>query len=801
MWRSIFKKSTKHSYQARNKSIEILDHANCCEENLVTINKSIQINRRTFCSSNRKNRNFSHDVVVPLGNRAPLQLDFGKLARFADGSCVASIGATSVLVTAVSKKSSNLQDSTNSVQNIPPAAFVPLTVDYRQKAAAAGRIPTNHLRRELGPTENEILTSRVIDRSLRPLFPKGYGAETQIICNLLSTDGSHDPCVVALNGASAALALSDIPWNGPIGAARVAYSNSFINGANGFVLNPTRKELRTISHESGSSLNMLVSGDKDGLVVMLEADAGNLDRSLFFDAIKFGLESSSSIAKYIHSESNAKKVIKRPNPYLYSQNDNQSSENPQYRAYNLMELLCEQKLKTIFEDKNHDKTSRDNATFSLRDSAIAQIRNNNQFSSDPSYLYDAFTKISRKLLSSLVLDQNIRVDGRDIDEIRTITCNADTHPPLHGSALFQRGQTQVFCTVSLDSLESTALKIDPVSSLMGGAKEKNFFLHYEFPPFATNEIGRSGAASGRRELGHGALAEKGLRAVVPKDHPFTIRLTSEVLESNGSSSMASICGGSLALLDAGVPLTSPAAGVAMGLVSREKGCTGTDGGSAGDHDNNEYKVLTDILGMEDFLGDMDFKVAGTRTGITALQADIKLPGLPLHIVETALIKGHKAINSIIDIMESSREEGNEPRLYKENWPVKETVNVPAHKRGRFIGPGGSNMKRILAETGVQITPESGTEASTTWSLFAPNSEALNEAKEIIDKILTEEKVPELEFGSIYPSIIREIREKGVMVELHPEMPLVLVPNSQLDAKKVCIFYFVKRFYHHYKIFL
>ena len=787
MWRSIFNKSTKHSYQARNKSIEILDRANYCEENLITIDKSIRINRRTFCSSNRKNRNFSHNVVVPLNNRAPLKLDFGKLARFADGSCVASIGATSVLVTAVSKKSSNLQDSTNSVQNIPPAAFVPLTVDYRQKAAAAGRIPTNHLRRELGPTENEILTSRVIDRSLRPLFPKGYGAETQIICNLLSTDGSHDPCVVALNGASAALALSDIPWNGPIGAARVAYSNSFTNGANGFVLNPTRKELRAISHNGGPSLNMLVSGDKDGLVVMLEADAGNLDRSLFFDAIKFGLESSSSIAKYIHSESNAKKVIKRPNPYLDSQNDNRSSENPQYRAYNLMELLCEQKLKTIFEDKNHDKTSRDNATFSLRDGVISQIRSNNQFSSDPSYLYDAFTKISRKLLSSLVLDQNIRVDGRDIDEIRTITCNADTHPPLHGSALFQRGQTQVFCTVSLDSLESTALKIDPVSSLMGGAKEKNFFLHYEFPPFATNEIGRSGAASGRRELGHGALAEKGLRAVVPKDHPFTIRLTSEVLESNGSSSMASICGGSLALLDAGVPLTSPAAGVAMGLVSREKGCTGTEGESIGDHDNNEYKVLTDILGMEDFLGDMDFKVAGTRSGITALQADIKLPGIPLHIVETALTKGHKAINSILDIMESSREEGNEPRLNKENWPVKETVNVPAHKRGRFIGPGGSNMKRILAETGVQITPESGTEASTTWSLFAPNSEALNEAKEIIDKILTEEKVPELEFGSIYPSIIREIRERGVMVELHPEMPLVLVPNSQLDAKKVCIF--------------
>ena len=321
MWRSIVKKSSKNFGIIRNKNIEVLHDVRYSKTNSTSLDTSILIKKRNFCSSKRNNKDTSNTIVVPLDNRPPLQLNFGKLARFADGSCVASIGATSVLVTAVSKKSSSYQDSTCPFQSLPPATFVPLTVDYRQKAAAAGRIPTNHLRRELGPTDNEILTSRVIDRSLRPLFPKGYGSETQIICNLLSTDGSHDPSVVALNGASAALAFSDIPWNGPIGATRVAYSNSFNNGSDGFVLNPTRKELKNISEQSGKSLNLVVSGDRNGLVVMLEADASCLDRPLFFDAIKFGLQSSSIIAKCIHAESNSKNVIKRMNPYESGQID------------------------------------------------------------------------------------------------------------------------------------------------------------------------------------------------------------------------------------------------------------------------------------------------------------------------------------------------------------------------------------------------------------------------------------------------------------------------------------------------
>ena len=760
---------------------------------LISIKSKRRYCKRNFSTSNTvKNRRLPPtELIVPLDNTSPLHFSFGKLARFADGSCVASIGGTSVLVTAVSKKTNTSSDNVTTSQSVVPAAFVPLTVDYRQKAAAAGRIPTNHLRRELGSSDQEILTSRVIDRSIRPQFPKGYGSETQVVCNLLSTDGIHDPHVVALNGASAALALSDIPWNGPIGAARVGYSNAVQNGFGGFILNPTRKELKTITQDTGSSLNLLISGTRDNLVVMLESDSSSIDPKLFLDGIKFGLKSASHIANYIHSECDRQNVIKRHHPLIDlkpgNTNENKDPDHPLHRAYNTMELMCEQKLRMIYTDKSHDKISRDVAAFSVRDHSIALLRTK-ESSIDSSFFYDAFNRLSRNMIASLGLDESIRVDGRGFDDIRPISCHVNTHPPLHGSAIFQRGQTQVFCTVSLDSLESTALKVDPVSALMGSTKEKNFFLHYEFPPYATNEIGRTGSASGRRELGHGALAEKALKAVVPKNHPFTIRLTSEVLESNGSSSMASVCGGSLALLDAGVPLVSPAAGVAMGLLSREKSDNSRvndDASILQDHDR-EYVVLTDILGMEDFLGDMDFKLAGTRYGITALQADVKLPGIPLNVVETALSKGHTAINKILDIMESSRENGIEPRENKDNWPVTEKVNVPAHKRASFLGPGGMNLKRLLAETGVQVTPESGTEASTTWSLFAPNSEALTEAQEFIEGILAEQKVPELEFGSIYPSIIREIKERGIMVELHPDLPLVFVTNSQLDAKKVCI---------------
>ena len=560
--------------------------------------------------------------------------------------------------------------------------------------------------------------------------------------------------MVALNAASAALSLSDIPWNGPVGAVRMGCLNK-----SDLVVNPTRKE------RSESSLNMVVTGTTDQLMVMLEADAANLDKALFRDGIGKGLEACQIIATAIQQEAALRGRPKR------TLNPSSSSETEIHDIQRDMSLLCEQPLRAVASDTTHDKTSRDRATFAVRDTAIQQLKSTYP-NANPALFYEAFTKLSRKMIADFALDQGYRVDGRGKDDLRQIGCAVDLHEPLHGSALFQRGQTQVLCTVALDSLES-ALKSDAISVLTGGVKEKNFFLHYEFPPYATNEIGRTGGlAAGRRELGHGALAEKALRPIIPSDHPFTIRLTSEVLESNGSSSMASVCGGSMALMDAGVPIETPAAGVAVGLVTR-----GHDNNSGSGFD--EHAVLVDILGMEDFLGDMDFKMAGTRTGITAVQADIKIPGLPLHVVHEALDKGHLGLNKILDIMEECI---SEPKANKTNWPLNEKLEIPLAKRARFLGPGGVNVKRLMAETGVQINPDPSD--LNAWTVFAPNSDAMAEAREIIDKILATDRVPEFEFGAVYPAKITEILDRGIRVQLHPELQPALIPNSQLDAKKV-----------------
>lgn len=379
-----------------------------------------------------------------------------------------------------------------------------------------------------------------------------------------------------------------------------------------------------------------------------------------------------------------------------------------------------------------------------------------------------YYEIVKKIFRLLIFETNKRCDGRNLDELRKISCQVNLFKPLHGSALFQRGQTQVLCTVTLDSLES-ALKMDPMSMLLSGIREKNFFLHYEFPPYATNEIGRVGGV-GRREMGHGALAEKGLRHVLPKDFPFAIRLTSEVLESNGSSSMATICGGCLALMDAGVPISTPVAGVAMGLITEYDETDPTR--------IVDYKILTDILGMEDYLGDMDFKIAGGKHGFTALQADIKVPGLPLKIIMETISNSYQAKTNILEIM------GNvlsEPRKeHSDKMPVVEDMEIPVHLRGKLLGLGGINLKKLYLETGVHINPKD----DNVYHLFAPNKAALKEAKEMIEKLLQKDREPTLEFGAIYTAKIVEIRETGVMVTLYSNMVPILLPNSQLDQRKV-----------------
>lgn len=690
---------------------------------------------KTFCRYfNEFQADKQVNVSAEFSNGRKLTLSSGKYARFADGCAVATLGDTSVMVTVVSKTKPS------------PSSFLPLVVDYRQKAAAAGRIPTNFLRRELGPSEKEILVSRLIDRSLRPMFLDNYNYETQIMCNILAMDSSNNPDVISINAASAAISVSDVPWNGPVGAVRLG----FIDGE--VVVNPTRKELLS------SSLNLVVTATKQNLVVMMEGNANNILQQDLLKAIKIGTKEAqhvvNAIEKLQKSHGKSKRILA---PHIGISDE----------ATEAIKTLSEMRLKEIFRDNSHDKLSRDVAVNSVRSDVAEKMR-----SSFPELesgeVVEAFGKLSKQLFRDMVFDEDKRCDGRELQQLRDISCQVDLFKPLHGSSLFQRGQTQVFCTVTLDSHES-AMKLDPVSILTSGVKEKNFFLHYEFPPFATKETGRVGPL-GRREMGHGALAEKGLMSVVPSDFPFTIRLTSEVLESNGSSSMASICGGSMALMDAGVPISAPAAGVAIGLLTK--------------YSNNDtkhledYRILTDLLGIEDYLGDMDFKLAGTKKGITALQADIKIPGLPLKVVMEAVQQATDAKSSIIDIMNSCISQTRTDR--KNNWPVCQKLEIEPHKRHKLLGVGGVNLKKLFAETGVQVSQIE----DTSFSVFAPSQQAMDEAQDQIKQWLTEEKIHNLEFGGIYTAKIVELRDIGVMVTLYAGMPPALLHNSQLDQRKV-----------------
>uniref|UniRef100_A0A8C7EHK6 Polyribonucleotide nucleotidyltransferase 1, mitochondrial n=1 Tax=Nothoprocta perdicaria TaxID=30464 RepID=A0A8C7EHK6_NOTPE len=657
-----------------------------------------------------------------LSNRK-MELSSGKLARFADGSAVVQLGDTAVMVTAVSKTKPS------------PSQFMPLVVDYRQKAAAAGRIPTNYLRRELGSTDKEILTSRVIDRSIRPLFPVGYFYDTQILCNLLAVDGVNDPDILAINGASAALALSDIPWNGPVGAVRVG----IVDGET--IINPTRKEL------SSSALNLVVAGAPHSQVVMLEATAENILQQDFCHAVKVGVKHTQQIIQGIQQLVKERGIVKRTVQKLFVAPE-EIVECAKKLAFN--------KIYAVFTDTSHDKVSRDEAINKIRLETEEQMKEKFP-EADPYEIMESFNIVSKDIFRNLILNEYRRCDGRDLMSIRDINCEVNMFKMLHGSALFQRGQTQVLCTVTFDSLESS-VKSDLISTA----------VRY-FPPYATNETGKVTGVN-RRELGHGALAERALKPVIPQNFPFTIRVTSEVLESNGSSSMASACGGSLALMDAGVPISSAVAGVAIGLVTK---CNPEKNG-----DIEDYRLLTDILGIEDYYGDMDFKMAGTNKGITALQVDLKLPGIPIKIVMEAIQQATTAKKEILQIMNETLAKPRPGR--KENGPVVETIHVPLSKRLRFVGPGAYNLKKLQAQTGVTLSQID----EETYSVFAPTPGAMHEAREFIREICKDDQELNLEFGAVYTATITEIRDSGVMVKLYPNMTPVLLHNSQLDQRKI-----------------
>ena len=691
-----------------------------------------------------------------------IAFEVANLAKFADGACTCSLGDTSVLVTAVSAKSSQ-----SALQS-----FVPLSVEYKQKAAAAGRIPMTHLRRDVGITEKEVLTSRIIDRSIRPLFPKGYSCDTQIICNLLAVDGQNDPDVLAINGASASLALSNIPWNGPIGAIRMGMIGERP------IANPSRRE------QDLSRLNLVMSTNSLGNIIMM--DGFCREPILMPDLLKAVKQGVKECRLIIESISKLRSINGKPKRALDLKNL-PTNEQIEYFKSN-----GQSRITSVFSNYSLDKISRGEELTKIRDELVSLAQEKFP-DADESTLHGAFSNVCRSTYRQMLEHKRIRCDGRNLNQLRPINCKIDLYKPLHGSALFQRGQTQVFCSTTFDSPDA-AFRTDTLTSLLSGVKDKNFMLHYEFPPYATNEIGRVGTLPGRREVGHGALAERAIRPILPENQELTTRLNCEVLESNGSSSMASVCAGSLSLMDAGVQIREHVAGVAMGLISRFGELQDADETSFAEKNalvESNYAILTDILGFEDYIGDMDFKIAGTKKAITALQLDVKpICGVPVPIVYQAIQRAHTARSEIINLMDKAIKTARKEK--KDNHPVIKTIRIPPHRVASFVGFGGANLKKIMAKIGVRISAYGddadsnvlGTANSDNFIVFAPNKEAMAEAEEYIKSSMERKKEPELEFNAIYTATIEEIRPNGLMVTLYPNMTPALLPLSQLDIRTV-----------------
>ena len=568
-------------------------------------------------------------------------IETGKVARQATGSVVISSGDTKVLVTTVAGQDKSGQ------------GFFPLTVNYIEKFYASGKIPGSFFRREGRPSEKEVLTSRLIDRPIRPLFPKGYGIEVQIICTVLSMDKNDDADVISIIGASAALQLSGLPFQAPLSAARVGV----IDG--NYILNPTLEALKS------SSLNMVVAGSEDA-IFMVESEANELSEDQMLGAILFAqkemkasldlideLVSQADISSIEHTVKEDDETLKETINKLISSDLEKAYQTPEKSQRQEMISELKEKVKTTLEESEEDNI----------DEALGY-----------------FKSLESEIVRTRLLEGKSRIDGRDLDTVRPISIEVGLLPQAHGSALFTRGETQSISVATMDSLKLSQL----IDSLHGDLKDP-FMLHYNFPPFSVGEAGMVGSPK-RREIGHGKLARRALEAVLPnpKEFEYAIRVVSEITESNGSSSMATVCASSLAMMDAGIPLKKPVAGVAMGLVKTE----------------DKHCVITDILGDEDHLGDMDFKVAGTEDGVTALQMDIKIAGINEQILEDALEKAHSARNHILGEMNKILSESR-PEL-SPIAPQAIEIKIPKSKIGEVIGKGGANIKKLTEETNTNI---------------------------------------------------------------------------------------------------
>ena len=646
-----------------------------------------------------------HSVECNVGTN-PITIETGKMARLADGAVVVRSGDTVVLVTVVS--ATKVKEG---------QTFFPLSVEYKEKAAAAGMFPGGYFKREGRPTEKEILTCRMTDRPLRPMFPKGYFYDTQVITLLLSADGENEPDILSINGASAACVVSDLPFAEPVGAVRVGR----IDGQ--FVINPTN------SQREHSQLDLVFAGTKDQ-VIMIEGSANELPEEDFIAALRVAQE-------------NVKVICEK-------QEELRAVCGKEKRAYEL--CLAKPELLEIGYEIAGDrieeaiyapsKVERQKKVGALRDEVEAAIKERHPEATDFD-VEQVFEYIQKNAFRISIMEKDKRADGRALKQLRPLTAEVNVLPPVvHGSAMFARGETMSLCLATLAPMEERQY----MDNYTGSVNEKRFILHYNFPPFSVGDTGRFGGQN-RREIGHGALAERSIAPVVPgeQEFPYAIRVSSEIMESNGSTSMASVCAGTMSLLAAGVPLKRPVAGISVGLVTEQND----------QHEITSYKTLLDIIGSEDFYGDMDFKLCGTSEGVTGYQLDLKLPGIPLSILEEAI---HVAKAGRTDVLKVMNEAIAAPAQMSPNAPRIETTKIPADRIGELIGPGGKNIKAIQAESGADINIEE----DGTVHIYAAKQEGLDRALELVTRMFKT-----IEIGELYTGKIVSTTTFGAFMEVLP----------------------------------
>ena len=656
----------------------------------------------------RKEIQYGGDTVI---------LETGQIARQATAAVMVTIGDTQVLVTVVGKKEAD-----------PNKPFFPLTVNYQEKTYATGRIPGGFFKREGRPSEKETLTCRLIDRPIRPLFPKGFMNEVQIVATVMSSDKNQDPDIAAMIGTSAALAISGIPFSGPIGAARVGFKDGL------YLLNPTYSELEE------SALNLVVAGT-EAAVLMVESEAQELSEDQMLGAVLFGHQEMQGLIQAINefaSEVGTPAWEWQP-----------AEENTELK--NAIKGKYEAALADAYTIT--DKMARQQKVGELRDACVAEFATEEEGAPEAGEVKDLFGKVEKNVVREAVVSGKPRIDGRALNAVRPIECKVGMLKKTHGSALFTRGETQAIVTATLGGMRDAQF-IDALE----GSRQDHFMLQYNFPPYCVGETGMIGSPK-RREIGHGRLARRGVEAVVPdeKQFPYSIRVVSEITESNGSSSMASVCGTSMALMDAGVPLSAPVAGIAMGLVKEEDG---------------RFAVLSDILGDEDHLGDMDFKVAGTARGVTALQMDIKIEGITEEIMEKALEQAQEGRLHILGEMAKAISESR--AQVSDNAPTLLTLKINPEKIRDVIGKGGATIRGICDETGasIDITDDG------MVKIFAASKDAANAAKARVDAITAE-----AEIGKVYTGKVERIVDFGAFVNILPGKD-GLVHISQIANERI-----------------